>query len=172
MIPSFLAFINEAIQVTGMTSYFLHKSPFTNLITLVQHLFPDCVTCAWKCLKQPDKTVIIRCILLDSSGFSPRLPHLLLVGQMPHPSAPPDWRTSSVLLSTDRSHYNLPAFGCALDHSGSLWHSAPTPRILASPEWKCQCDLLPCSRYPFLQLPCHAERKMGREPHHQDWAAC
>lgn len=89
MIPTVLAFINEAIQVTGMNSYFLYKSPFSILITLAQHLFSDFFfffkSCVQKCLKQPDMTVSRSDILLESSGFPPRLLHLLSFGQMPPP---------------------------------------------------------------------------------------
>lgn len=159
MIPSFLAFISEAIQVTGMNSYFLCKFPFTVLLTLVQHLFPDFVTCAWKCLKQPDKAVIIRCILLDSSGFSPRLPHFLSFGQMCTPARlvhrfcasehrPPTWQSGCVWLCS--GPFRFPLARCH-----------PTPSILASPEWKCQWDPLLCSW--FHDIPFWHFQAMQRE---------
>lgn len=121
MIPSFPAFINEAIQVTGMTSYFLHKSPFSILLALAQHLFPDFF---YLCMEMPQRAghdcVVIRCILLDPSGFPPWLLHPLSFGQKPHP----DWCIGSVLWITDSPHSSQPAFGCVLGHSDSPWHNA------------------------------------------------
>lgn len=140
MIPPFPAFINEAIQVTGITPYFLHKSLFTILTTLAQHPFPDFF---YLCRKMPqtatDDCAVSRCILLDCSAFAPWLLSLLSFGQKPHP----DWCTGPVLLSTDSPHSHRPA--------ASPWHRA-------SPEWKSQCNLFLCSWFPFCASgPCREE---------------
>lgn len=104
MIPNVLAFINEAIEVTGMNSYFLYKSPFSILITLAQHLFPDFFL--ELCTKMPQTArhdyITIRCSVRVFL-ISTQIASVSLLW----PDAPtPDWYTGFVLQNIDSPHSN------------------------------------------------------------------
>lgn len=148
MIPSFLAFINEAIQVTGMTSYFLHKSRFTILITLAQHLFPDFFLLVhenasnshrWLCR---DPMHPVRLLWICS---------LIAASPLVWPEAPPRLVHRSCASEYRQSTCQSAGIWLCSGPSASPWHRV-------SPEWTSQCNLLLCSWHPFCASgPCREE---------------
>ena len=162
------------MQVTGIDSYFLHKSLFTILITLAQHLCSDFLL-----------------VYKNASYSQTRLcPHQMLPVRffwtfiqiapsfLLWPEAPtPHWCTGSEHQSTDCPYCSAPTFGFVLGYPVSPWYRYPTSlSILTSPEWKCQCSSLLALDIPFcisgpaemnghIDLPA-TSLQMAQEAHH------
>ena len=152
----------KQMQVTGIDSYFLHKSLFTILITLAQHLCSDFLL-----------------VYKNASYSQTRLcPHQMLPVRffwtfiqiapsfLLWPEAPtPHWCTGSEHQSTDCPYCSAPTFGFVLGYPVSPWYRYPTSlSILTSPEWKCQCSSLLCSWHPFLHLWACRDERAYRSP--------
>ena len=148
------------MQVTGIDSYFLHKSLFTILITLAQHLYSDFLlvyknasysqtgVCPHQMLPVRFFWTFIQ-IASISSGQRPRL----------HIGA------QVLSIRVDCPYCSAPTFGFVLGHPTSPWYRYPTSlSILTSPEWKCQCSSLLCSWHPFLHLWACRDERAYRSP--------
>lgn len=117
--PAVPAFINEAVQVAGIDSYFLHKPLFTILITLAQHLFFDFLLVhenasysqTWLC------HLHMHSVSFFWMSIHVAPPFLLW------PDAPtPDWCVGSELQGTDHPWFSQPAFAFVLAHPALRWH--------------------------------------------------